>query len=263
MSIVVLKTQVQHITIEFTRHNMATLNIEMYLQKQTQMYQHILQNTANLKQTIKYQNMLKQNKTIPKQYLSRPLKTFGTTLLNETFTIQYGNLFFQHLDKVLIHNQTSLELQQTKLTNIIADTERQLNMSTESTDKIRQYYYQFLTNNNITNHETLPILKAKLTTSQTTPTTPATSNRDSTDTLNSTEHNVPATPNTSNQGPTQVQPEPSTTERPDQQNHPTNTQPTKPTIQRKRKQNETQPAKKQLKLHHFLHQSLRHNPPYT
>ena len=244
---------------------MTSRNIEAYLQKQTQLYQHILHSTIELKRTIKHQNILKQNQTIPKQYLPRPLKTFGTTPLNETFTTQYRELFFQHLDKVLIHNQTSLKLQQTKLTNIITDTERQLSMSTESTDKIREYYHQFLANNNITNHETLPILKVKLTTSKTTPTTPTTpTNIGNADTSNSTKHNALATPNTSNQGPTQVQPEPSTSERPDQQNYTTNTQPTQPITQRKRKQNETQPAAtKQLKIHHFLHQSLRHNPAYT
>ena len=129
---------------------MASLNIETYLQKQTQLYQHVLHSTIDLKQTIKHQNMLKENQTIPKKYLPRPLKIFGTTTLNETFTMQYRDLFFRHLKKVLIHNQTSLELQQTKLTNIITDTERQLTMLTESTDKIKQHYYQFLTNNNIT-----------------------------------------------------------------------------------------------------------------
>ena len=91
--------------------NMATLNIEVYLQEQTQLYQQVLCSTTELKQTIKYQNMLKQNQTIPKQYLPRPLKIFGTTPLNGIFTLQYKELFSQHLDKVLIHNQMSLELQ--------------------------------------------------------------------------------------------------------------------------------------------------------
>ena len=49
---------------------MATLNIEVYLQEQTQLYQQVLRSTTELKQTIKYQNMLKQNQTIPKQYLA-------------------------------------------------------------------------------------------------------------------------------------------------------------------------------------------------
>ena len=252
---------------------MATLNIEAYLQEQTQLYQHVLRSTTELKQTIKHQNTVKQNQTIPKQYLPRPLKTFGTTPLNEIFSKQYRELFSQHLDKVLIHNQTTLELQQTKLTNIITDTECQLSNSTESTDKKRQYYHQFLTDNNITNHEALPILKVKLATSKTT-TTPTTStnttNTDKVHTLNSTKHNtsVPpkaVPPNTNDQGPTQTQPEPSATrERPDQQNHTIHTQPTKPTAQRKRKQNETHPAAtKQLKLHHFLGQSSQQNPANT
>ena len=239
-------------------HNMATPNIEAYLHKQTQLYQHVLRSTAELKQTIKHQNTIKQNQTIPKQHLPRPLKTFRTTPLNETFSKQYRELFFQHLDKILIHNETGLELQQTKLTNIITDTERQLSMSTESTDKIRQYYHQFLTINNITDHEALPTLKARLTTPKTTPIASTTStNTDKVHTCNSTQHNVPAPPNTNDQGPTQAQPEPlSTREQPDQQN----TQPSEPTAQRKRKQNETHPAAtKQLKLHHFLGQSSLHN----
>ena len=114
---------------------------------------------------------MKHNQTIPKQYLPRPLTNFGTTSQGETFKTQYKDLFFQHLDKVLIHNQTNLELQQTKLTNIITDTERQLSTSTESTDQITLYYHQFMTNNNITNHQTLPSLKARLTNSATHTTT--------------------------------------------------------------------------------------------
>ena len=240
---------------------MATLNIETYLHKQAHIYQSVLHSTKEIEQTIAYQNKLKQHGTIPKHLSPRPLTTFGTTTLTEAFKAQYRDLFFQHLDKVLIHNQTVLELQQTKLTNIITDTERHLSTSNESKDKITQYYHQFLTDNNITNHETLPTLKAKLITFKTTPTTSTTpTNIDDVHTLNPTKCNAPAPPNTNHQGPTQLQSNPPTRERPDQQNHTIHTQPTKPTTQRKRKQNENHPAAmKQLKLHHFLGQSSLHN----
>ena len=42
--------------------------------------------------------------------------------------------------EVLVHNEAALELQQTKLTNMITDTERHLSTATEGTDKITQYY---------------------------------------------------------------------------------------------------------------------------
>ena len=130
-------------------------------------------------------------------------------------------------------------------------------MSTENTDRIRQYHHQFLSDN-ITNHETLPILKTRLVTTPTTPTTSI--NNDNVHTPNSTKHNTPAPPSTYDQRLTQVQPEPPTRKRPDQ----LNPQPTKPTTQRKRKQNETHPgAMKQLKLYHFLGQSSQHNPANT
>ena len=90
---------------------------------------------------------------------------------------QHRDLFFQHLDEALIHNDAALELQQTKLTNIITDTECHLSTSTGGTGKITQYYHQFLASNRITNNKTLPALKAKLTknTMQTTPNSPTTS----------------------------------------------------------------------------------------
>ena len=147
--------------------NMANTTLEAYLHQQSQLYQTLLHNVTVLKRTIQHQENMKHNQTIPKQYLPRPLTTFGTTSQGETFKTQYKDLLFQHLDKVLIHNQTNLELQQTKLTNIITDTERQLSTSTESTDQITLYYHQFMTNNKITNHQTLPSLKARLTNSAT------------------------------------------------------------------------------------------------
>ena len=130
-------------------------------------------------------------------------------------------------------------------------------MSTESTDKIGQYYHQFLTDNNITNHETLPILKVKLVTSKTTTTTPTTStNTDKVHTLNCTKHNAPPPP--PNTGPTQAQPEPSSTrEQPDQQN----IQPTEPTAQRKCKQKQNPPnSKKTTKTTPFFRPKLTTKP---
>lgn len=185
---------------------MATLNIEMYLHKQTQMYQSILHTTRKMKQTIAYQKNLKQHRTIPKHLSPHPLTLFGTTTLTETFKTQYRNLFFQHLDEVLIHNQTILELQQTKLTNIITDTERQLSTSKESTEKVTQYYHQFLADNKITNHETLPTLKAKLTKTTQPQTTPTTSTLTPSSLPNKTHQHHPKTankpPHKQNQHPT-------------------------------------------------------------
>ena len=218
---------------------MADTTLEAYLHQQSQLYQTLLHNITVLKQTIQHQENVKHNQTIPKQYLPHPLTTFGTTTSYKTFKKQYKDLFFQHLEKVLIHNQTTLELQQTKLTNIIMDTEHQLSTSTESTDQITLYYHQFMTNNNITNHQTLPSLKARLT--------------------NSATHTT-----SKKQTPRQALPISSTREQPDQRKYTIDAQPTQPTTQRKRKQDKKHPtATKRLKLHHFLGRSSQHNPAHT
>ncbi len=129
--------------------------IESFLQRQTQQYQQHLTTRNKTIKTIRYQNNIKTYRTIPKQYL--PLQTpeliIQDTTLSRQFDQQYESLFFDNLDKVITQNTITLELENARLRDIIQQTEKHLTTVTAPTDVITQLHRNFLTRNNITNHD--------------------------------------------------------------------------------------------------------------
>ncbi len=126
-------------------------------------YQEHLKTRNKTIQGRRHQN-LKTYRTIPKRYLpaSTPQLITESSNLDKEFRQQYENLFFQHLDKVIINNTITLELEKARLQHIILQTEQQLATLTLPAEDIEQLHQQFLGWNNITDHDPLPELRSKL-----------------------------------------------------------------------------------------------------
>ncbi len=78
--------------------------------------------------------------------------------LNTEFNQHYKAIFFQHLDKVITHNTITLELTKTQLQQIILLTEH-LAAIIEPVKQLAKWHQEFLTKNDITDHDVLAELQ--------------------------------------------------------------------------------------------------------
>lgn len=150
---------------------------EEFLQQQTSQYQHHAANKKKVTQLLENQHNIKAYKTIPKQYqpASIPKTLTDNPTLTREFREQYEQLFFQHLEKTIVHNTITLELENSRLQHILSHTERHLASLALPSHTLAQLYHQFLATNNITDHEISPELRKILPTGFTTETTKSTS----------------------------------------------------------------------------------------
>ena len=97
------------------------------LQTNSPEYQQHLTTRNRIAKILHHQNNIKMSKTIPKQY--RPPSSLTViptnTELQEDFNKQLQDLFFQHLDKVILHNTIALELENARLQELTHHTKRQ------------------------------------------------------------------------------------------------------------------------------------------
>ena len=146
---------------------------EEFLQQQTAQYQHPTANKKKVTQLLEHQQNIKTYKTIPKHYFppSIPKTLTDNPALTREFQEQYEQLFFQHLDKTILSNTITLELENAKLKKILSHTEKHLAVLFIPSDIRAKLYHKFLATNNITNHETSSQLRNKLPSRFTTETT--------------------------------------------------------------------------------------------
>ncbi len=142
----------------------AQTEIEAFLEQQTQQYQQHLTTRNKTIKTLRHQNNIKAYRTIPKLYLppKTPELIIQDTTLSRQFDQQYESLFFDNLDKVITQNTITLELENARLRHIIQQTEKHLTTVTAPTNVITQLHCNFLTRNNITDHDILPELQRTL-----------------------------------------------------------------------------------------------------
>lgn len=161
----------QHLSLKFFQNNthspfhhrstpivsMASFQVDTFLQQQTTEYQHHLNNKNKVTKILQYQHNIQTYRSIPKHYF--PLKTPETlteeTTLTKEFQDQYEQLFFQHLNKIILHNTITLELETARLEAIVSHVEQHLATLNLPSHTLSQLYHQFLSKNNITNH-TIP-----------------------------------------------------------------------------------------------------------
>lgn len=72
---------------------MAKSHLEVFLATQSVEYQKHVTRIKELEYTLQHQRLIQSQKTIPKAYNPKPLKT-SNTLLTEKFKEEYSNLFF-------------------------------------------------------------------------------------------------------------------------------------------------------------------------
>lgn len=197
---------------------------EEFLQQQTTQYQHHTANKKKVTQLLEHQQNIKTYKTIPKHYFppSIPKTLTDNPALTREFQEQYEQLFFQHLDKTILSNTITLELENARLEQILSHTEKHLAVLPIPSDICAKLYHKFLTTNNITNHETSPQLLNKLPPGFTTETT----------------NSAPTQPPSTNPNPLQTPPK-----------------------KRKRSTRHYPKTKKQQRLNTFLAKRLPNPPP--
>ena len=113
---------------------------------------------------------MKTYRTIPRKFKppSVPTTTNPDIQLTDDFNRKYEELFFNHLDKILMNDSLTFKLIKLRIDNILAQTETYLSSVQTSPQTLSDLYHQFLTINHITDHTPLPVLQAKLPTTNTT-----------------------------------------------------------------------------------------------
>lgn len=138
------------------------MDTHQFLEQQSKEYKSHLENRARLENAIKYHHQIKVSQTIPRQFKPKVLNPVSRAIsLHEEFEKEYSVLFFNHLDKVIIQNQVSKELEEGVLQAIIANTIQHLCQLDKPLAEIQHLYYTFI-HNNIPD-ENIPVeLKAKI-----------------------------------------------------------------------------------------------------
>ena len=132
-----------------------------FLQAQSREYQNNATRLRELTVTLEHQQGIQASKVIPKQYQPKPLKTFDSSLMEE-FSLQYKELFFKQLEKVVTNNTIKVKLLESMLASIITQTENYLSTLPLSTEETTILYNEFLSENKIEHHTPLPALQTKL-----------------------------------------------------------------------------------------------------
>lgn len=142
--------------------------MEVFLVNQTTECQKHRKHVEELERTLQHQRRILTEKSIPKIYTPKQLQT-SNNQLTEKFMQDYGDLFFQHLNKVIESNTISLELHKAALNSVIMQTEQKLVSSQLQTDEKVKRYYEFMSDNNIQEHIPIPALQVLINQNKTTP----------------------------------------------------------------------------------------------
>lgn len=137
---------------------------QSFLDEQTRELNKCKQQQKEIERNIRYHQNMKTYRTIPRKYKPSGVPTTMNpkTQLTDDFNQKYEELFFNHLDKILMNDSLTLELTKTRIDNILKQTETYLSSLKVSAQTLSTLYHQFLTVNHITDHTPLPILQAKL-----------------------------------------------------------------------------------------------------
>ena len=138
--------------------------IEEILKRNSSEYQHHLTTKNRITKALQHQNNIRAFQTIPKRYL--PPTTLEVVTpnpdLTKEFQTEYQQLFFRHLNKIIIHNTITLELENARLKELISRTENQLSTSDIPPETIVHLHKKFYTQNAIS-QETSPITNPQTT----------------------------------------------------------------------------------------------------
>lgn len=143
---------------------MAT-NLSTFTSNQIKLYNHEISTINALNKTLKYQNNIRSNHTIPRKYKPSHQLTIAQPndgTLHETFNNEFKSIFFKHLNEAIKTNTIALEIKKARLSNIIKTTESTIIKSNEKPEIIKQEYHRFITEIKIQNHTPPPELQNKI-----------------------------------------------------------------------------------------------------
>ena len=108
--------------------------------------------------------IFRHTKVSPKHYflLKTPETLIDETTLTKEFQDQYEQLFFRHLNEIILHNTITFELETATMEAIVVHVEQHLATLDLPSHTFSQLYHQFPSKNNITNHTIPPQLRQLL-----------------------------------------------------------------------------------------------------
>ena len=127
------------------------MTIEETLKQNSSEYQQHISTRNKITRVLQHQNNIRLFKTIPKHYqpsATPEIVTHNPTLSNE-FQTAFQQLFFKNLNDVITNNTISLELENSRLREIITRTENQLSTLASPAHVIAQLHLKFYIQNNI------------------------------------------------------------------------------------------------------------------
>ena len=138
------------------------MNLSTFLREQGIKYQSHLLKQNKLSTTVHFQRNMQLYKSIPKQYLppsGLDVPTNDNESLLVEFTRAYEEIFFQHLDKVIIHNTISLELEESHLRNITTIVKKHLSHAGVPAELTTELLRVLFSKNKLSYHSIEPALQ--------------------------------------------------------------------------------------------------------
>ena len=154
---------------------MATMEIVPFLERQAKEYKKHQDIAQTAETTLNRQHRIQQNRTIPRIHRPKPPTVIHNTKFVQEFNKEFATFFFERLQEAILQNTIALELAKSRCLNILMQTEKELYLSTEPPQLISKLYANFLEQLNIKDHELSPELRQKFQTIQPSPPPPAAS----------------------------------------------------------------------------------------
>lgn len=133
------------------------MSVEEFLKHQAAQYKKHQQTINTTKATLNHQYQLQTRGTIPKKHRPKPPTIISTdhsqTQATESFLSEYNKLFFRSLQEAISQNSITLELEKARCVDILNQTEKELCRAAEPPAMLLKWYTSFLRQINCTDHE--------------------------------------------------------------------------------------------------------------
>ena len=156
---------------------MTSMELRQFLDQQATQYLKHRNIINKAEATLRHQYLTQSQGNIPKKHRPKPPTVVDTDCskgFNETFAREYKKLFFDTLQKAITHNTDTLELVKARCLDILRQTEEVLCRSSMSPSLLEKYHRDFLQKLDITDHQVSPELQHKLQSQELTHSQPST-----------------------------------------------------------------------------------------
>lgn len=141
------------------------MSVQEFLKHQAVQYKKHQQTTNITQTTLNHQYQLQTRGTIPKKHRPKPPTIISTdhskAQSTESFLSEYNKLFFKSLQDAISQNSITLELEKARCIDILNQTEKELCRASEPPTLLSEWYTSFLRQINCADHEISPELQRK------------------------------------------------------------------------------------------------------